>query len=154
MSNSLINKSNAGRLIGSIILFLWIIFNFAMSFWLLLGQRYYAAVGWVIILLTSIFITYLYHIIPRKTLTHKEASQQIIIKPSKEDEEFTILYSTKNNVEVTLIKDALLKNGINCKILGQYSEGMLSFVPDIEVKIMVSTNDFDNSIRILKDIID
>ena len=153
MSNFLLQKTKIGRLIGSIIAILWIIFNFAMSLRLFLEQRYYAGIGWLIILSISIFFAYLYHLPLPKKIKHKGMLRANKIKSPKKNAEFVLLFSTKDHIKIAIIKDALLKNGIRCKVLGQHSEGMMSFVPEIEAKIMVQSNDLDDSVCILENVL-
>jgi hypothetical protein len=64
-----------------------------------------------------------------------------------------LLFSTKDRVAVSAIQSALKDNGIDCKIVGEHTEGMLGFVQDVDMKVLVPKDDFENSVRIMETVI-
>ena len=154
IKDSIRKKVNIARLIGGIIFFLWIFGNLIMAVSLFLQSRYYAATGWVIVLIISIFFTYLFFLTPkRERICRKGTSNNISAKTNKDAEDLVLLISTKNHIRIGQIQEALQNNGINSVILDQHSAVMMSFLPDVEMRIMVHVKDFESSTRIIKNLI-
>jgi hypothetical protein len=148
-------KINIARLIGGIIFFFWMLGNLMMSVSLLLQSRYYAATGWVIVLIISIFFTYLFFLVPKgERIFYKWTSKHIKAKTNKPDENLVLIISTKDYVRIGQVKEALQNNGITSVILDQHSAVMMSFLPDVEMRLMVKAKNFESSMRIVKNLLE
>jgi len=66
-----------------------------------------------------------------------------------EGDEFVLLYSSKDIVRITQIENALRVRDIECIVLDRHGSVMMSFVPEIEMRIMVHQKDFDWSVQIM-----
>ncbi len=145
-----IKKSD--RLIGGLILFLWIIGSLMMAGFLFLHNNYYSATGWVIISIVAMFFSYLLFLTPKgEGICSKAISNNISIrtKANKAAEDLVLLTSTKDQIRLGQIQQALENRGISCVILDQHSTVMIGFLPDVEMRIMVHAKDFENSVRII-----
>lgn len=138
------------RVIGGLILFLWIIGSLMMSGFLFLQANYYSATGWVIISIVAMFFTYLLFLTPKgERICSKAISNNISAKANKASEDLVFLISTKDQIRLGQIQQALQNTGISCVILDQHSTVMIGFLPDVEMRIMVHAKDFENSMRII-----
>jgi len=149
-------KIDIGRLMGSIVFFMGVLGSFILSVKLILQERYYPAMGWAIILLILVFFTFLYHL-PPKTLRKKRIRRTRTInypkgKQAKDGEDLALLFSTKDHIKIERLKNALRENGIECTVLNQHSSGMMSFLPDVEMRMMVPFKNLESSLRIVEDL--
>jgi hypothetical protein len=141
------------RLIVGLIFVLWIIGSLMMSGYLLLQANYYSATGWVIISIVAMFFTYLLFLTPKgRKICSKPISSTISAKANKAGEDLVFLTSTKDQIKVGQIQQALENRGISCVILDQHSTVMIGFLPDVEMRIMVHAKHFENSARIIDDL--
>lgn len=149
-------KIETGRFIGSVISIAWVLLNLAISVKLFSEKRYYAGSGWLILLVISLIFAYFYHQTP-KTSTKRDVSEERVLDPSstmnvKEGTDNVLLASTKDSIQVERLREALIREGIHCVVLDQHSAVMMSFLPDVEMRIMVPAKDFAQSAKILNDI--
>lgn len=131
----------------------------AFSVWVTLTLisegRYYPATGWGIMSIVFTFWLILMFIKPRENKTsdishHKSQGRPII----HEGDEFVLLYSSKDIVRITQIEQALRTRGIDCTVLDRHGSVMMSFIPDIEMRIIVPREDYEWSVQIMNELMD
>ena len=138
------------RLIVGLMFVLWIIGSLTMSAYLFLQTNYYSATGWVIISIVAMFFTYLLFLTPKEErICSKAISNNISAKANKTAEDLVFLTSTKDQIKLGQIQQALQNRGISSVILDQHSTVMIGFLPDVEMRIMVHAKDFESSARII-----
>jgi hypothetical protein len=128
-------------------------FSIWMSLRLISEDRYYPATGWGIISIIFIFFLALSLIKP---------SEEIVpgIRPNKISEttiihnegELALLYSSKDIIRISQIEQALRSRGIDCTVLDRHGSVMMSFIPDIEMRIMVPRENYEWSVKIMNDL--
>ncbi len=126
---------------------------------LFLEKRYYPMTGVIIITVIFLFFTYL-AVRTEKDMPHykKDVKAKPIISTSFEvegqkDENYVRLISSKDPVEVEAIKGALMASNIDCIVLDQHSAALMRFIPEVEMRIMVSPKDYEDGLKIIEDLI-
>ncbi|MCP4353025.1 MAG: DUF2007 domain-containing protein [Desulfobacterales bacterium] len=147
------NDAKMARIIGSIIFIGSALFSLLLSVKLYLESDYRGCIGWFIISAVFIFYTWLCHLDPKETeISEIQKPDYLHIRQIKKNEDFVLLFSTKDHNEVARIREALINEGIECVVLDRHSSTMMSFLPDVEMRIMVSGSDFEKSVRIYEDL--
>ena len=76
------------------------------------------------------------------------------ISTKAEDEGLHLLLKSRDCVFITTLASELKKEGIEFTVLDQYAGRMMRFVPDMEMKVMVSAKDYDRCYSIANDLVD
>ncbi len=116
-------------------------------------KRYYNATGWIILsTLTAIALALLF-IKPKAIHTADVCQHSRPIVSLNTGDDLVLLYSSKDIIRITQIQEALMIRGIDCIVLDQNGSVMMSFIPEIDMKLMVQRSDFEWSIKILNDLL-
>ncbi len=76
------------------------------------------------------------------------------ISTIREDEQLHLLLTSKDCVFITALASELKKDGIEFAVLDQYAGRMMKFIPDMEMKVMVSGKDYEQCLSIAKDLVE
>ena len=143
-------KRKAGNWVVLAVPIAFIAFSVWVTLRLISEGSYYSATGWGI---SSIMLTFF---LVLRSLKPKENTLSNISPPKSqgtgaihEGDEFVLLYSSKDIVRITQIENALRVRDIECIVLDRHGSVMMSFVPEIEMRIMVHQKDFDWSVQIM-----
>ena len=129
-------------------------FSIWVSLRLISENRYYPATGWIIISIVFIFFLVLSlikpgrRVVPVVTYRDKGPDKSITHK----DGEFAMVCSSKDIVRIAQIEQALRIRGINCTVLDRHGSVMMSFIPDVEMRIVVPRQDYEWSVQIVKEL--
>ena len=119
-------------------------------------KRYFPMVGWLmllaLLLLIACFALWSARFVAEKDdLKSKSNGSRVNAIQSKNEKDYVLLTSTNDWVKVQAITDHLKNNGIKCVVLDQHSTTMMRFIPEVEMRVMVSTEDYESSLKIIKD---
>ena len=139
-----------------IIMYIFILGSAGLTISLFLEGRNYPATGWTII--TFVFIIF---VVLEKYLRQKETNlkgyEDKLTKnranaQAKYLENFVVLLSSQDPVKAYAIKDVLSSHNIECVVLDSHSSQMMGFLPDVKMRVMVRSEDFDESVKIIDSI--
>src|SRR3990172_9385329 len=132
-----------------------ILLSTSIAISLFLEKRYYPMTGWVII--TVIVILALYFALrtgknvpsDKNYLKEEPTISSSVAVETHDDENYVRLISSTNPIEVEAIKNALTANNIHCVVFDQHSFELTRFIPDVEMRIMVSPKDYEDGLKII-----
>jgi hypothetical protein len=139
-----------------IVFYIFVLGSAGLATSLFLEGRNYPATGWTIITSGFIFFVVLEKYLRQKEtklrgfenkLTKNRANAQ-----AKYMEHFVVLLSSQDPVKVYAIKDLLYSHDIECVVLDSHSSQMMGFLPDVKMRVMVRSEDFDESVKIIDSI--
>ncbi len=139
-----------------IILYIAVLGSAGLATSLFLEGRNYPATGWTIITLVFIFFAVLEKYLRQKEIKRKDYEDKLTknraIAERKYMEDFVVLLSSKDPTKVCAIKDVLTNHDIECIVLDSHSSQMMGFLPDVKMRVMVRSEDFDESVKIIDSI--
>ncbi len=121
-----------------------------VAYRLAVEDRWYSATGWIII--TCVFILFIsLSFIPARNsaVPIVKLRQQDVHKRSGNLESLVPLFRSRDLLEISLLKEALLAKGIVSAILNEHSATMLQFLPDVEIVLAVPERHIDAALDIL-----
>ena len=139
-----------------IVLYIAVLGSAGLATSLFLEGRNYPATGWTILTFVFIFFLVLEKYLRQKEnklkdyedkLTKNRANAQ-----AKHMENFVLLLSSQDPVKVYAIKDILSSHNIECVVLDSHSSQMMGFLPDVKMRVMVPSENFDESVKIIDSI--
>jgi hypothetical protein len=74
------------------------------------------------------------------------------VSPPRQGEDFAFLMSTKDCMLAKIVIDALKQNKIDGVVLDKHSSRIMQFLPDVDMRIMVPTKDYEESVKIVEDL--
>jgi hypothetical protein len=139
-----------------IIMYIFILGSAGLTTSLFLEGRYYPATGWTILTFGFIFFVVLEKYLRQKEIKRKDYEDKLTKNranaQAKYMEKFIVLLSSQDPVGVYAIKDVLSNHNIECVVLDSHSSQMMGFLPDIKMRVMVRSEDFDESVKIIDSI--
>lgn len=123
---------------------MFICFAIWTSLILISQHRYYPAIGWCIITAVFIFMLIWSLIKPGDKLHsgesfHKKFNNISII----DKEKLLLLYASNDIIRIAQVEQALQVHGIDCSVMDRHGSVMMSFIPEIEMRIMVTQEDYE-----------
>lgn len=156
MSDSIKPGRTAGIVIGLIF-----ITGFTYFGYILLAKGEYImlvpVIFGILLMLTMVTFTLLR---PEKVKLSKAAIPYNIglaetdISKIAKDDEFHLLLTSKDCVFITALASEFKKDGIDYAVFDQYAGRMMKFLPDMEMKVMVSGRDYNRCLSIVNDMQD
>ncbi len=150
------SKFDKARQIALIIWYMWVLGSAALTTSLFIEGRVFPAIGWTTITLVSIFLIVLERYLQQKEINRKDYEDHLAKNRAnaraKYIEDFVVLLSSKDPVKVYAIKDILSSHNIDCNVLDSHSAQMMGFLPDVNMRVMVRREDYDESIKIVDSI--
>ncbi len=141
------------RQIGLIIWHIWVLGSAALTTSLFIEGRVFPAIGWTSITFVSIFFIVLEKYLRQKEIRRKGYEDQLTKNRTtaqrKYMEDFVVLLSSKDPIKVYEIKDILTSHNIECVVFDSHSAQMMGFLPDVNMRVMVRNEDYDESVKIL-----
>lgn len=131
-------------LLGFIGLFVWVTLRLVSE-----GNNY-SATGSSIITALMMFFLLTTFIKLKEYYPPDRAGQKRSGTPSRKDGEYQLLCSSGDVVRIALVEEALRAEGIECIVLDRHGTGMMSFIPGIQMRVIVPQADFERSVRILE----
>jgi hypothetical protein len=117
--------------------------------------NYYSATGGGLASILITFFLILRFIKPKQnTLSNIRLTKPRHTATIHEGDELVLLYSSKDIVRITQIEQALRTRGIDCTVLDRHGSAMMSFIPDIEMRIIVPREDYEWSVQIMNELTD
>jgi hypothetical protein len=139
-----------------IILYIAVLGSAGLATSLFMEGRNYPATGWTILTFVFVFFVVLEKYLRRKEIKVKDYEDKLTknqaIAQAKCMENFVIVLSSKDPIKVYAIKDALSSHNIECVVLDSHSSQMMGFLPDVKMRVMVRSEDFDESVKIIDSI--
>ena len=139
-----------------IIMYIFILGSAGLTTSLFLEGRNYPATGWTIITFVFVFVLVLEKYLRQKEIKLKDYEDKLTknraIAQAKNLENFVVLLSSQDSIKVYAIKDVLSSHNIECVVLDSHSSQMMGFLPDVKMRVMVRSEDFDESVKIIDSI--
>jgi len=149
------DRKAIGRLAVGVAFVGWALVSIALALKMYSEDRYPEGIGWAINAFVFVLMACLVFIKPKAseeiTYKYKDAVDLSAKNPNVSDDVLMLLVSTKELIEVERITKLLGSHGIRCVILDQHSSAMMDFLPDVEMRIMVPSSQYKNSLTILGD---
>ena len=137
-------------------MYICILGSAALTISLFLEGRNYPATGWAILTLVFIFFVVLEKYLRQKEIKRKDYEDKLAKNRTNAQrkylENFVFLLSSKDPIKVYAIKDILSDYNIKCVVLDSYSSQMFGFLPDVKMRVVVHSEDFDESVKIVESI--
>jgi len=139
-----------------IIMYIFILGSAGLTTSLFLEGRNYPATGWTIITFVFVFVLVLEKYLRQKEIKLKDYEDKLTknraIAQAKNLENFVVLLSSQDSIKVYATKDVLSSHNIECVVLDSHSSQMMGFLPDVKMRVMVRSEDFDESVKIIDSI--
>jgi len=139
-----------------IIMYICILGSAGLTTSLFLEGRNYPATGWTILTFVFIFVLVLEKYLRQKEIKLKDYEDKLTknraIAQAKNLENFVVLLSSQDSIKVYAIKDVLSSHNIESVVLDSHSSQMMGFLPDVKMRVMVRSEDFDESVKIIDSI--
>jgi len=133
----------------------WIVFTTWLTLRLISERNYYSATAWIIITILSLFLLAALLINAREDKVPVKGPDKLRAKVvMRKGGEFVLLCSSKDIIRISQIELALKSRDIDCVVLDYHGSVMMSFIPDIEMRIMVPCKDYDWSVQIMNELIE
>ena len=140
----------SNRVIANVILGLAVIGSMVLAIYLFFQGRNVSGTGWVI--MCGLYVFFLYLVNMRRDgrlhFRDRKATRSMVKKPRQKNT-FVEVIATKDPVLISAAKDALADTGVFCTVLDENSNTLFSFLPDVEMRIMVPSSDEERSLTIL-----
>jgi len=127
------------------------IFLFVLSIKLMIEERFLPSTGFMIVSIFMFICLFFVFYNPGTQLTNRIA-RRISKSKSNPIVDFELIYASKDPVEISHIKEVLKEEGITCFIFDENTSGMMRFLQEIEIKVLVHKDDYEKSIVIVNEI--
>jgi len=125
----------------------------AMAIKLFLEGRYNPGTGFSIAFVLMLFCITIVFINPSALSANRIAGVIMRQKP-QEIVNFKVVFTSKDPVEISHIKEVLKYHGINSFIFNENASGMMKFLQDVQITILVHKDDYDKSMVIVNEIME
>lgn len=148
-------RSRTHKRMARLVPIVFIGFSVWISLRLISEARYYPATGWIIISIVVSFFLILSLIEPsKKTISGIRPNKISDATSIRNGDQLVLIYSSKDIICISQIEQALRSRGIDCVVLDRHGSVIMSFIPDIEMRIMVPQDRYERSVQIVNELMD
>jgi len=122
-----------------------------MSIKLIIEERYYQSTPFIILFIffsACIFFVF-YNPEIRST---KKIVRKISRSRTKPVVDFEQIYASKDPVDISHVVEILRNNGITCYIFDENASGLMKFLLEVEIRVLVPKDDYGKSIALVNEI--